>query len=202
LGFLRNEMRKVACKKCGASIVQATADSTGGLCMPCKSGTRESIDAAKAYYQRERELDKTDPMRLLWRDLVRRVYQTDLGYEGLSDAERKYFAVGLLGNEVYNGGFDQYFFNSSGSRYDDAERGLEEMGAIESLALLQRAKQALFGSTAVPTDTEKRRTILRRAPQSCTDQLDELDEVYWTDPDGLAGRLRAYAKRHCLLSRT
>ena len=113
--------------------------------MPCKIGTRESIEAAKLYYQRERDLDKIDPFRKLWRELVRRVYETDLGYAGLSDAEKKYFAVGLLEGEVYNGGFDQYFFNSSSDYYSDAEIGLEEMGAVQSLSLLKRAKEIVFG---------------------------------------------------------
>jgi hypothetical protein len=193
-------MEQVTCKKCGATILQTTSDKTGGVCMPCKNGTRESMEAAKLYYQRERELDKTCPFRKLWRELVHRVHDTDLGYAGLSDAEKRYFAVGLLEGEVYNGGFDQYFFNSSGSYYSDAEMGLEEMGAMQSLSLLRRAKQIVFGDTVIPEDTEQRREILlQRDSNFYADQLDELDKLFWEDPDGLGERNESFARKHALV---
>ena len=168
--------------------------------MPCKIGTCESIEAAKLYYQRERELDKIDPFRKLWRELVRRVYETDLGYAGLSDAEKKYFAVGLLEGEVYNGGFDQYFFNSSSDYYSDAEIGLEEMGAVQSLSLLKRAKEIVFGFAPVPEDTERRREILRQLDsESYANQLEDLDNLFWKDSDGLSNHIESFARKYALI---
>jgi len=168
--------------------------------MPCKTGTRESIEASKLYYQRERELDKTDPFRKLWRELVHRVCNTDLGYARLSHAEKKYFAVGMLEGEVYNGGFDQYFFNSSSSYYSDAEAGLEEMGAMQALSLLRRAKQIAFGVAPVPEDTGRRREILLQTDfESRAIQLDKLDDLFWEDPDGLSERAESFARKHGLV---
>ena len=168
--------------------------------MPCKMGTRESIEASKLYYQRERELDKTDPLRKFWRELVHRVHNTDLGYAGLSDAEKKYFAVGLLEGEVYNGGFDQYFFNSSSDYFYDAESGLEEMEAMQALSLLRRAKQIVFGVAPVPEDTERRREILRQLDfEFSAHKLEELDDLFWKDPDGLSERTEAFARQHRLV---
>lgn len=34
----------VACQKCGASILPATAERTGGLCMPCKQGNQRDLE--------------------------------------------------------------------------------------------------------------------------------------------------------------
>jgi len=168
--------------------------------MPCKNGTRESMEAAKLYYQKERELDKTCPFRKLWRELVHRVHDTDLGYAGLSDPEKKYFAVGLLEGEVYNGGFDQYFHNSSSDYYSDAEVGLEEIGAMQSLSLLRQAKQIVFGDAVIPEDTEQRREILlQRDFDSYAKQLDELDRLFWEDPDGLSERSESFARKHALI---
>src|SRR5688572_6762911 len=96
---------KVPCTRCGAEILPTTAEETGGLCMPCKLGTRESIETSKRYYE---ELKKYDPFRELWRSLVDRVYHTGAGYEGLSSDERLYFAIRMLDGEMYNGGFHQY----------------------------------------------------------------------------------------------
>lgn len=36
---------RVACSQCGALILATTATRTGGVCMPCELGTRQSIDA-------------------------------------------------------------------------------------------------------------------------------------------------------------
>jgi len=188
---------QVTCEKCGALILQATADKTGGVYMPCKKGMRESIEAAKLYYQRERELDRTDPLRRLWRELVDRVHLTEPGYAGLSDAGKKYFAVQLLVREVYNGGFEQYFHNSSGSYYGDAEIGLEEMGATQSLSLLRRVRHLIFGIAPVPEETRQRREILWQQPyESYSGRLDELDHLFCQDPDGLDDRTEAFAKQH------
>lgn len=193
-------MSKVECKKCGALILETTAQKNSGLCVPCKSGKRESIEAAKKWHKEEREREKTDPFRILWHALVHRVNEASEGFSGLSEAEKRYFAVGLLDGEVYNGGFDQYFFNHSGSHYKYALIGLEEMEATQALALLQRAKQALFNFDDVPEDTEKRRRLLQKlASDSFSKRLDELDTQYCKDPDGLSARAENYARAHGLV---
>jgi hypothetical protein len=156
-GYLEFMVAKVACTKCGAKILPTTAEETSGLCMPCKLGTRESIEASKQYYA---ELKKHDPFRELWKSLVHRVHKTDTGYEGLSSDERLYFSVSMLQGEVYNGGMDQYFWNSSGSMYYDALIGLEVLEAIRSRELLLRAKQLFFGNDEPPIKTIPRREAM------------------------------------------
>jgi hypothetical protein len=193
-------MSKVVCTKCGALILETTAQRNGGLCVPCKSGKRESVEAAKKWHKEQREREKTDPFRILWHVLVHRVHETSEGFSGLSEAEKRYFAVGLLAGEVYNGGFDQYFFNHSGCHYKYALLGLEEMEATQTLALLQRAKQALFNFDEVPEDTGKRRRLLQElASESRSKRLDELDAQYYKDPDGLSARAERYARAHGLV---
>lgn len=193
-------MSKVACTKCGALILETTAQKNAGLCMPCKSGKRESIESAKKSHKEQREREKTDPFRILWRALVHRVHETSESFSGLSEAEKRYFAVGLLEAEVYNGGFDQYFFNHSGSHYKYALLGLEEMEATQTLALLQRAKQVLFNFEEVPEETGKRRRYLQKlASELRSIRLDELDTQYYKDPDGLAACAEKYARAHGLV---
>lgn len=169
--------------------------------MPCKNGIRDSIESSKALHKNQRELDKTDPMRKLWLSLVHRVHDSECGYESLSDPEKKYFAVGLLDGEVFNGGFDQYFFNSSADHFYDAERGLKDMGALQALDLLLRAKQVLFDFDAVPTNTGTRRIILQqKASISRSERLEKLDQLYWGDPDSLAARSQDFLKIHRLIT--
>ena len=101
--------------------------------MPCKGGYRERLEAEKKLREEERERERTDPDRKLWLSLVEEVYYSPLGFEGLSHPKKLYFALGCLEGELYNGGFHQYFFNSSGSHCAYAEEGLIAIGALETL---------------------------------------------------------------------
>lgn len=64
---------KVRCTICGATILPTTAEATGGICMPCKNGCRESMDASKAYRE-DRRTPK--PAHYFCGDLVRRTHDT------------------------------------------------------------------------------------------------------------------------------
>jgi len=193
-------MTKVPCTKCGALIIESTSERNGGLCVPCKSGRRDAIETGKRREQEQRDREKNDPFRRLWRELVHRVHQTELGFDGLSETEKRYFAVGLLDGEVYNGGFDQFFFNSSGSYYSYAVLGLKEMDAVQSLQLLERAKQVIFNFSEVLTDTKQRREYLIQTESSSrSERLEALDALYWKDPDSLSSRCEAFARKHSLV---
>ncbi|WP_163324627.1 DMP19 family protein, partial [Enterobacter hormaechei] len=62
----------------------------------------------------------------------------------------------VLSGEVHNGGFDQYFGNSSGDQYQAARAGLRELEAEDALALLERAAALLFGDGPVPVSQAER----------------------------------------------
>ena len=47
--------QRIPCKRCGAEILPATAQATGGVCMACKNGIRKDIEKSKDYYRKERE---------------------------------------------------------------------------------------------------------------------------------------------------
>jgi hypothetical protein len=182
---------KVPCTKCGALVLPSTAERTGGVCMACKNGTRESMEKSKEYYKKERELDKTCPFRLFWKELVSRVYNESKGFNSLSEEEKIYFSVNCLSGEVYNGGFDQYFSNSAGENYKHAELGLIQLEATNSLRLLRKAKQIVFGSSAVPKEQYLRQ--LATDSDEVSTALDELDTEFYKDPDRLAEKLEVYA---------
>lgn len=137
---------------------------------------------------------------LLWHELVRRIHETPEGFQGLSDSEKCYFAVTKLVGEVYNGGFDQYFFNSSGSYYEYSMLGLKEIYADQALALLQQAKSVVFDTEKVPENTPKRRElILQHESDQRSKILNDLDEQFYQIGDDLIDKNTAYAKKHGLL---
>lgn len=159
--------------------------------MPCKSGNRENIERGKEYYKKQRELDNTCPFRALWKELISKVHHTDGGFNSLSEDEQLYFSVNVLSGEVYNGGFDQFFTNSSGAYYRKAELGLVRLGATHSLKILRQAKEKYFGSNNVPQDREKRWELLRK--NSTELDLDSLDTLFYQDLDQLEHKLETFA---------
>jgi hypothetical protein len=198
-----NMSARVPCKQCGASILPATAERNGGLCMACKQGIRQSVEASKRYYEEQR---KYGPFRELWKSLVHRVHETDAGYQGLSVAERLYYSIGIFDGEVYNGGVDQFFSNTSGDMYQDVVDGLLELKAHQALKLLLRAKEILFDHRDPPQDQEERWKAMRQYPEDDSAQrpewdveLEEVDREYWKDPDHLGDKLRAFAEERGLV---
>lgn len=108
--------------------------------------------------------------------------------------------------EIYNGGFHQYFFNDSGSYYNHAEEGLIALGAFQTLELLQKAKEVLFPNISVPVKMGERRRVLPSYPEGnspmpkWSEILDDLDNRYWADSEGITRRLEAFARNHRLPS--
>jgi hypothetical protein len=158
--------------------------------MPCKGGYRESIDEGKRHLGEQRERMLTDPYRKLWVSLVELVHLSPSGFDGLSDPQKLYFAVSLLEEDVYNGGFHQYFFNNAGSYYAYAEEGLIALCAFQTLELLQEAKDVLFPSIPVRISiAERRRTLPSYSEDNSptskwSEKLDDLENRYSADSGG------------------
>ncbi len=178
---------RIPCAKCGAMILPATAEATGGLCMPCKQGFRESLEESKRWRE-EQEKYKPTPLEEAqdkhWQWLVHLVHGTPSGWNRLSRANQLYFAASLVSGEVYNGGFDQYFYNTSGDYYLDSVEGLTAIGAIRHLRLLEQAKECIFGNARVPKDRLERTTLLleRVTEGSPADQrLNDLDKEFFAE---------------------
>lgn len=168
--------------------------------MPCKGGYRERIEEGKRQRDQERAYEQSAE-RKYWLSLVNRVYETPEGFDGLAAQEKLYYAVSCLIGEVYNGGFDQFFSNSSGALYAQALNGLFELEADDSAALLVQAKEALFGQQPVPLDRAHRVQLMPTVDAdspTVSRRLDELDKAFYADPDRLAERCEAYARKHHL----
>ncbi len=71
------------------------------------------------------------------------------------------FAVHWLHAEVYNGGFDQYFFNSTGTSAPEAVRGFAAIGMAEVAELVTEAMKAL-GNPYPDESTDQRRDKLEQ----------------------------------------
>ena len=108
-------------------ILPSTAQETGGRCMPCKGGYRQSMQESKRRYEEERRYRETPAYRH-WVWLVDQVHGEGAGFESLSRENKVVFAVKACIGDVYNGGFLQYFGNSASDFHEWALVGLEVIG--------------------------------------------------------------------------
>ncbi len=189
-------MSRLPCQKCGDSIHPDTAAKNDGLCMPCKGGYRERIEAGKLRREEEKRYEQSAE-RKFWLNLSERVHVSAHGFSSLAPAEKTYYAIGCLMGEVYNGGFHQYFFNHSGALYGATLSGLFELEAVNMAGLLQRAKDLLFDDQPVPTEVSERRRLLRLRDIS-PPGLEALDKAFWKNEEKLHERCTKYAAEHQL----
>lgn len=186
---------KIPCKKCDELILYATAEKTGGICMACMQGIRESIEQSKEYY---RKLKEYDPHRELWNYLIKK--EEENGFESFTKEEKIYVAINVFEGEVYNGGIDQFFGNSSGELYSEVIEGLTILKAENTLALLKQATKILFDEVEPPKNRERRWQSIKQYPEDDSIKpdwvvkLDEIDKRFWEDLDNLGELLTNYAE--------
>lgn len=103
----------------------------------------------------------------------------------LSDAERVIYVVYTLEGEVNNGGFAQYFYNSSGDFGYELEAAFQKIGASETAAICAKAV-AVFG-TAYPQDRAKRQDIMMSEDNvHFSDIWSECDSNFFEYPEDTA----------------
>lgn len=114
--------------------------------------------------------------------------------------ERTVLAVEAIEREVNNGGFNQFFANSSRDHWPYASDALCAIGCPKTSALLQEAARILgITETTAPDEIE---VIACEATEAQDEQLSRLDDVYYQGHEGpIADKLFEFIKRnHSMIS--
>lgn len=102
--------------------------------------------------------------------------------EKLTNGEKTIFFIGELEGEVNNGGFSQYFFNTSGKNTNEAIKALNDITANHTASLLEESKQIYgYGKTS-----EGRNSIEIDLTKEQDDKLYELDKNFYEYKDNLS----------------
>lgn len=117
------------------------------------------------------------------------------GWESLSEPQRIVVAVRILTGEVENGGFSQYFVNSSGDRWRDALNGLSTIGAHADRALLEQAL-AKFGPDGPSVARAERHRQLARIVKKDDEAFKSIEDDFYKDPDEREVLLLRYIIAH------
>jgi hypothetical protein len=129
-------------------------------------------------------------------DAVTRRLKT-VRYSDLTEAERTLIAVYWLEAEVNNGGFDQYFLNSSGDHASDVPGALRRIGAERSAKLAERAI-AVFPEPGPSPDRDTRHEQLMALSEDDDESgaFEALDEEFYRYADDLTALMASYAREH------
>lgn len=107
----------------------------------------------------------------------------DQGFDRLLPEERDFIVLWWLEADVFNGGFHQYFFNSSGDGAPSALVALDALGAPLTAGILREALSQL-ACTPYISDTALRRKHLATLEHAwarfdpVTDRLQDLPEDF------------------------
>ena len=146
--------------------------------------------------ERMDRFDRMNPLELLARapedDLMylvdRRISKKPV--EHCTPEERNVYWLGVLKAQVGNGGFDQYFFNSSGDHALEARAALAAIGPREALDVYDCALSA-FPDAAPSEDRDDRYRQLQRIGD---DAFDGCDSEFWHLRDAIERAGAAYVR--------
>ena len=113
----------------------------------------------------------------------------------LNPPERTVYLVEELQAEVMNGGFDQYFFNSSGDHWEDAVIACETIGAVQTADLLRKAALA-YGCELPGSRDERIEAIESQAKEGYDEELAALDSVFYAYEENVDALIFDYCRQH------
>ena len=116
------------------------------------------------------------------------------GTAALTEEERVLVTIWYFEAKVANGGFVDFFKSAEGELARYAPDALRAIGA-EPLAQLAERANAVFGSSGVPAERDRRRELLRSLPAAARAELDALTEQYYGFDEDLSDRLEAFLAR-------
>jgi len=116
-------------------------------------------------------------------------------FSSQSAPQKVFTAIWELEAEVNNGGFSQYFLNSSGETAHFVVEALEAIQAPLTADICRRAIQTAFPN-GLPSDPDTIQTAASDFPPDVEDQLNALDNEFYKYPNNLTRLLFAYVRRH------
>ena len=113
----------------------------------------------------------------------------------LTKPERVLYVVYELEGEVNNGGFVQYFRNSSGNQANELVDAFNEIGAPQTAAICEKALSVFGGH--VPEDWDERNEVFDALDGDLVDEiLSECDDAFYDYEENLTELCYAYIMEH------
>ena len=120
---------------------------------------------------------------------------SDEEFDQLSAAEKTFRAIWELEADVNNGGFQQYYSNSSGNTAFAVSDALEEIGA-PLMAKIVADANSIFPDHAPPQDWTLREDMMQEITAQHEELLDDLTAQFFQYPEDLTALLFEYVRTH------
>ena len=121
--------------------------------------------------------------------------EAKFGFDALTEAEKVVFCLDKLEQEVNNGGFEQYFRNSSGDNAAVTPSALRALGASQIASVVEKALELFPNRRPSRTRTERGEQMDSWGSKE-QDTLAQLDEAFLAYPEPLAQLERTYVRKH------
>ena len=112
----------------------------------------------------------------------------------LSVPERIFYTTQILEMEVNNGGFGQFFFNSSGDLANEVVHAFTEIGAVKTADICRKAF-SVYGEE-IPKDRDERQDILECLNEEQEKFLERCDDAFFDYEENLNELNYAYVMRN------
>ena len=183
------KVRQIKCPQCGKSLSYLLHDpsysKTNGMLLLPKELSHDIHCCAycKTSFDEENLVE-------LYLSLCRKCNYGE-NMQSLNEHERIIYVTQLLEAEVNNGGFDQFFGNSSGNLSNEIVSAFKQIGAMKTAAICEKAISVF--SSPVPATQEERNQLL--SEEKCT-ILDKYDNEFYNSEENLDVLNRQYVREH------
>lgn len=113
----------------------------------------------------------------------------------LTGPQKSFYFNQNLEREINNGGFNQFFYNSSGNFAHETLASLQSIGANRTADILQQAIDQ-FPKSTVPKDRPERQNILEQIEEKADEVWEQLDQKFYKYVDNLYDLNIEYIKQN------
>lgn len=140
---------------------------------------------------------ESDPIALKLNELIddQELYMGLMAFDELNPAEQALIGTWELANEVYNGGFMQYFHNSSAEHAKPMIGVLRSIEAHQAADILESAI-ALAGPGTPWGDEPNYLVAIKTVPDDVERQISDLERKLYDESDNLHLRVFRYLSKH------
>lgn len=116
-------------------------------------------------------------------------------FRNLNDAEKTFLYVEILEAEINNGGFDQFFFNSSGDYANETLEALKKIGAIKTVKIVEEAYKN-FPKNPIPKNNTIRREILENINEQTSEKWTQLEDKFYLYEENIGRLVLDYVRKN------
>lgn len=111
----------------------------------------------------------------------------------LNESQKTFIIIENLEREINNGGFNQFYFNSSGDFSHETIDALIKIGANKTAEIVTKANSQ-FPDNKVPKDRTERQEILEQIEEKANEIWETCDNDFYKYEDKIGGLLIEFVK--------